>query len=304
MRKAAFATVILLLAGLAMAQTRHITTTYASNNGGSTNWVNMFDITVLNPGGIRITDLDVNISSAVNTAFTITVYITPNTYVGKDGNPSAWTKVSDGKGVGKGRDNPSPVDVSDFTLAPGTYGMGIHYVGASMAYTNGTGQNQKYQNADVALQLGLVRAGFFTGTVFQPRVWNGTIYYVDTAVLTGSGTGKPGTSIDFTLTAVTDAGLPYQLGSALGNGPIPIDTRVLGLSVDNLLVLSTGGMLPSVFQDYVGFLDKSGAAKAKLNIPNFPGLTGMRIYTAFLTMKGSAPSNVANISNTFLFSIQ
>lgn len=304
MRKAAFAIVILLLAELATAQTRHITTTFASNNGGSTNWVNMFDVTILNPGGIRITDLDVNISSAANTAFTIAVYITPNTYVGKDGNPSAWTKVSDGKGTGKGRNNPSPVDVSDFILPPGSYGMGIHYLGASMAYTNGTGQNQKYQNADIALQLGLVRAGFFTGTVFQPRVWNGTIYYVDTATLTGSGTGNPGTSIDFTLTAVTDAGLPYQVGSALGNGPIPIDTRNLGLSADDLLVLSVGGLLPSVFQDYVGLLDKNGGAKAKLNIPNIPALKGTRIYTAFLTLKASAPSGVSNISNTFLFTIQ
>jgi len=304
MRKAAFAILIVLLAGLATAQSRFITTLFTSNNGGSTNWVNMFDVTIIDPGGLRITAFDVNISSGVNTTFTIAVYVTPTTYVGKDGNPSAWTKVSEGNGVGKGRDTPTPVDTSDFILAPGTYGLGIHYLGASMAYTNGSGSNQNYQNADIALQLGLVRAGFFTGTVFTPRVWNGTIYYDITANLTGSGTGKPGTAIDFTLLSVNDAGLPYQMGSSLGNGPIPIGTRKLGLSPDALLVLSVGGLLPSVFQNYVGLLDKTGAGKAKLDIPNIPALKGVRIYTAFVTLKASAPSGVSNVSNTFLFTIQ
>ncbi len=306
MRKAVFAISFLVLAGLVTAQTRSITTTFASNNGGSTNWVNMYDANILLPAGIRITSLDVNISSAVNTAFTIDVYTTPNTYVGKDGTPSAWTKVSTGSGKGQGRNNPTPVDVTDFVLKNKSYGIGIHYTGASMAYTNGTGSNQKYANADIALQLGLVRAGFFTGTVFSPRVWNGTIYYVPaiSTDLTGTGSGAPGTAIDFALASTADAGLPYQMGSSFGNGPIPIDTRKLELSPDDLLVLSTGGTVPSIFEKYAGILDAGGQAKAKLHIPNSSVLKGIKIYTAFITLKATAPSGISGISNTFLFTIQ
>jgi len=122
--------------------------------------------------------------------------------------------------------------------------------------------------------------------------------------IVGSGSGKPGTSIAFTLFSPSDGGLPYQMGSSFGNGPIPIDTRVLGLSADSLLVLSVSGTLPLVFQNYAGVLDGQGNGAGQLNIPNFPPLVGLRIYTAFLTLKATAPSGISNISNSFLFTIQ
>ncbi|MBN2492691.1 MAG: hypothetical protein JXQ29_17725 [Planctomycetes bacterium] len=302
MRKTAFLVAILLLAGLVTAQPSFITTTFASNNSGSTDWVNMFDVNIINASGLQILSLDLNISST--STFAIAVYVTPNTYVGNDGNPAVWKKVSQGTGVGKGTNVPAPVDVSDFILTPGSYGMGIHYTGTGMAYTNGTGTNQNYQNADIALQLGLVRGGFFTGTVFTPRVWNGTIYYIPAVTLAGSGSGAPGTNLDFALSAGADAGLGYQMGSSFGNGPIPIDSRKLELSLDDLLVLSASSALPAVFQNYAGVLDASGKAAARLSIPNVPALKGIRIYTAFVTLKATAPSGIASISNTFLFTIQ
>ena len=128
--------------------------------------------------------------------------------------------------------------------------------------------------------------------------------YVQSAVrLAGSGSGAPGTTLDFTLTAAIDAGLPYQMGSSFGNGPIPIDSRKLELTPDDLLVVSTSGFLPMVFQDYAGVLDAKGSGAAKLNIPNLPVLKGVRIYTAFVTLRAGAPSGVASISNTFMFTI-
>ena len=55
-------------------------------------------------------------------------------------------------------------------------------------------------------------------------------------MLTGSGTGKIGTTVNLFLDAgVGDASLPYQLASSFGAGPIPIDTRLLGLTYDSLL---------------------------------------------------------------------
>jgi len=128
--------------------------------------------------------------------------------------------------------------------------------------------------------------------------------YVASATVVGSGTPNPGGTIKFALSSPTDANLPYQLGSALGNGPIPIDTRQLGLSPDALLFMSVGGVLPMVFKNYAGKLDANGDATASLDIPNFPVLKGVRVYTAFLTLLATAPSGVSNISNTFLFTIQ
>jgi hypothetical protein len=128
--------------------------------------------------------------------------------------------------------------------------------------------------------------------------------YVASTTLTGSGTPNPGATIKFALSSPADAGLPFQMGSSLGNGPIPIDTRQLGLSADGLLVMSVGGLLPSVFKTYAGMLDKAGAATASLDIPNIPVLKGVRIYTAYVTLLATAPSGVSGISNTFLFTIQ
>jgi hypothetical protein len=128
--------------------------------------------------------------------------------------------------------------------------------------------------------------------------------HVASASLAGSGAGSPGTTIKFALSAAADAGLRYQMGSSLGKGPIPIDTRTIGLTPDNLLVLSTGGLLPSMFVNYAGTLDAAGAGTAGLAIPNLALLKGVRIYTAYLTLLPAAPSGVSSISNTFLFTIQ
>jgi len=123
-------------------------------------------------------------------------------------------------------------------------------------------------------------------------------------VITGDGAGKIGTTVTLKLESASDAGLPYQVGSSFGNGPIPIDTRRLGLSLDTLLMVSIGAHLPTIFQNYAGLLDPTGKGSAKLNIPNIPALRGLKIYSAFLTLKAAAPSGVSNISNSFFFTIQ
>ena len=123
-------------------------------------------------------------------------------------------------------------------------------------------------------------------------------------MLTGSGTGKIGTTVNLFLDAgVGDASLPYQLASSFGAGPIPIDTRLLGLTYDSLLVISVNNWLPTIFQNYSGFLDASGKATAAINIPSIAALDQIRIYTAFVTIKAGAPSSIQTISNTFVFTI-
>lgn len=123
-------------------------------------------------------------------------------------------------------------------------------------------------------------------------------------VLSGTGSPAPGGTVLLALLSTPDPNLPYQLGSSLGTGPIPIDTRRLGLSPDPLLVITVLGALPLVFQGYVGKLDAAGKAAAKIAIPPIPALKGLRLHSAFLTLQASAPSGVKSISNTFTFTIQ
>jgi hypothetical protein len=96
----------------------------------------------------------------------------------------------------------------------------------------------------------------------------------------------------------------YGMGSSLGAGPILIGARKLGLSLDALLLASTGGLLPTVFVNYAGVLDISGRGSASLAIPNIAALKGIKIYSAFVTAKASAPSGISSISNTVDFTIQ
>jgi hypothetical protein len=119
-----------------------------------------------------------------------------------------------------------------------------------------------------------------------------------------SGNPAPGGTIVLDLVSSWDPGLVYQVGSSLGTGPIPIDTRRLDLSPDALLMLSVGGTLPTIFQVYAGVLDAQGKGQAKLHIPSVPALKGLRVHSAFVTLLASAPSGVAHISNTVMFSVQ
>jgi len=125
---------------------------------------------------------------------------------------------------------------------------------------------------------------------------------VDTQII-GSGTGRIGTALTLFLLSPPDGGLPYQVGTSLGNGPTPIGNRQIGLSLDDLLVVSVGGLLPTIFQNYAGALDASGQGTAKMIIPNSAPLVGIRLHSAFVTLKNGAPFNIESISDTFTFTV-
>ncbi|MBN2492900.1 MAG: hypothetical protein JXQ29_18770 [Planctomycetes bacterium] len=121
--------------------------------------------------------------------------------------------------------------------------------------------------------------------------------------LTGSGTGAPGTAYSFVLVSRADPGRAYQMGTALGAGPVSIGSRWLHLSPDALLVASTSNQLPAVFSAYVGLLDGGGTARAALHVPAVPQLTGLTLYTAFVVLDPQAPFGIQEISNTLGFRI-
>jgi len=134
-------------------------------------------------------------------------------------------------------------------------------------------------------------------------VFDAFVAKVEHTLLEASGTPRPGGIVSFVLTATADVALPYQVGTALGNGPIPVDTRKLNLSPDGLLLVSTSGFWPGIFSGYRGVIDSKGQARAAIHIPNVPALIGLRLHSAFVTLSPSAPSGVESISNTFMFSI-
>ena len=125
-----------------------------------------------------------------------------------------------------------------------------------------------------------------------------TRFTIETISIIASGKPNPGGMVTLDLSAPSDGGLPYQIGSSLGTGPIPIDTRQLDLSPDAIFMVSVNGFLPTVFKDYAGLLDAAGKGKGTINIPNIPALVGIKLHSAFVTIDASAPSNIKSISPT------
>ena len=177
--KAKLAVVIGSVVCAAAAQANSLTTMFTAGNNGSSLWTNYFDATVLS-GPITVTAFDVNVGAG---AFTLDVYTRTGTYVGSELNGgTGWTLVASGSGTGLGSTLASAVDVTDFVLGAGVTGMALRYNGVSPFYTNGNGSNQSFSNADLKLDLGAsaaTTAGAFAAgsSLFQNRVWNGTVYY-------------------------------------------------------------------------------------------------------------------------------
>ena len=121
--------------------------------------------------------------------------------------------------------------------------------------------------------------------------------------ISGSGSPRIGGTLMLGLIAPGDGTLPYQVGSSLGAGAILINNRLLYLSPDIILVVSVHGLFPSIFSGYTGILDASGKGTAAIHTPNIPVLVGIRIHSAFVTLKPGAPSNIESIGNTFFFDV-
>jgi hypothetical protein len=222
---------VLALAGLALGvslPSQSITTLFSGGNSGTTTWTNQFDLMVHNPAGITLIGVEVNCentrSAGVGSPFVLNVWRTAlgGTHVGNETNPAAWTAVTTGQGISRVMGAPTPVDLDDLWLAPGSYGIAFEYLGTAMAYTNGNGVNQTYSNADLTLTLGSSTTGRFGLPMYTPRVWNGTLQYLNgSARWWPFGEGCPGSA--GTPTIAPAAGSGPQLGTnfTLGLGNLP-----------------------------------------------------------------------------------
>lgn len=155
--------------------TNFISTTFASNNSFAGN---MFDIENIGSNIVSITGFDVHVDP-ITTGISITVYYHPGTYVGHESDATGWVFMGQDIITGQGLGNPTPVDVGGLSISPGeSYGLYVtvsNYPSTSMQYTNGA---NTYSNSDLELTLGIGKGNpDFTGSTFNPRTWNGVIYY-------------------------------------------------------------------------------------------------------------------------------
>ncbi|MEX2244600.1 MAG: PEP-CTERM sorting domain-containing protein [Fimbriimonadaceae bacterium] len=173
---------LILIAVAAGAHAQSITTIFTGGNSNSAGGGNYFQVTVAGTA-LTVTGFDVNTTAAAGTVFGFEVYTTPNTHVGNELNSAVWALQATGSGTSAGLNLPTAISMSNsFNLNAGTsYGMAIFLRGgqgpASLSYTNGNGANQFFSNADVSLTLGTATNAFFGPSVFNPRVWNGTMHY-------------------------------------------------------------------------------------------------------------------------------
>ena len=146
-------------------------TIFTGGNGlTGANVGNMFDVDVKNTNGLKVTALNVNTRAGTGTPISIEVWMTPTTYSGVENDQSQWVKVSQGTGnsSGGGGGSKTRVDIDDFFMPTGQWGLYVIYLNGGIHYTNGNGTNQTASNADLALSLGTGKGTPWTGGAFSP----------------------------------------------------------------------------------------------------------------------------------------
>lgn len=179
---------IAAVAGTAAARPS-LTTLFNQNNGGSAGGGVYFQI-VVGPNPIQVTGFDTNTSAIAGTAVPFRVYTATGTHSGNEPNPLAWTLQASGSGTAAGINLPTAITLGNsFVLNANTsYGIALTLSSATgtpapAAHSySGTGTSPlpgaiQYSNSDITLNLGTATNVLFSGTPFNPRIWNGTIHY-------------------------------------------------------------------------------------------------------------------------------
>lgn len=257
---------------------------------------NMFDLTVINPGGVVINAMHVNSNVNNGLPLTVNVWVSPLTYLTNQTVPAVWRMVATSATVSRGGGGRTLVTFPNgIYLPPGTYGMAVEQLGASPVYTN-MGGNRTFSNADLRIDAGLTMESpvFGAGSVFLSRIWNGVVYYstsniAQDAGYTFFGLGCPGAlgvttntsnaapRLNSTMTVTLDnltlgVGF-YMIGFSKTNslfGPLPLDLTLFGASGCSARVSNDATLL---------VIGAGSTASLNLPFPNVPTLLGMRFYT-------------------------
>src|SRR5688572_17038549 len=167
-----------------------------------------FDVNVVDPAGIMVTQFDCNINTTSGTNGTLGVWVTAlsGTHVGAQTTAALWTQVGTATRTHTGG-RTSFLMQTPFYLAPGTRGMALHHVGMNPVYTNPATPvpplPTTYSTLEVTLDMTVARSRTstvldpFGGTAAgnSPRHANIAMFYVSGAVACDfSGTPTRGAS--------------------------------------------------------------------------------------------------------------
>lgn len=172
------------------------------------------------------------------------------------------------------------------------------------------GRNRIWKFTPTTQDLTLISMGEPEPTDVAVSMDGNTVYWTCTsagvilrAVRTGSAptvTSLPaamGGTLRSFLHAPAAPGAMYLAASAARIGSVLLpDGRGVGLAMDSLFygtLLNAGAPQAT---GYVGVLDSNGMGTTQLVLPNAPGVQGLSIYTAFLTIDPAASMGIGSIS--------
>lgn len=295
--------VTLLCTGALIAQSP-LTTTFANNNLNANGGMVFFDLDVTFPGGVQIYQMDINTTAGSGG---IEVWTVPTTWVGNEATAGNWTSAGIATFTsGAGAGNPTQCCFgTGFYLPAGQYGVAIAQdPTTNQTYTNGPMPLNTFSTNELTLIAGASSNTQFSGAQFNPRIWNGNIYYelgpqpgtcgVPASKQTyGSGCGTPALGLDSNnpslgnnwdlTTSNIDAVSPFAItffgdrGPAVSFSVIGLDAPGCDVNLSSILVDGTG---PNV----------AGSATVSVPIPNDPTLSGgmLSAQSICLTLSNNA----------------
>ncbi len=147
-----------------------LSTTFAGGNGY---YGSMFDIVALNP--IKIKNFTGHVKYGTHQ---IDIYYKTGSHVGFEHNPGAWTLLGSVNVTGNEAPTLIPFDVNISVSESQTVAFFIAGTGA-FNYSNGSAVGAvAAQNDDLQILIGKSRMEWGEGgSIFQPRIWNGTVNY-------------------------------------------------------------------------------------------------------------------------------
>ena len=195
-----------------------LTTTLGGTFNAGTSATLYFDLTV-SGSGIVVTGLDLHLTGNG----TVEVYTCPNSRLGNQLNPAAWTLVSTGATL-TGSGGTVVVGITPFSLPPGSRGVALRTTGGTAhIFSLGNGSNQNYATAELSLAAGEVSSGAFSGSLASPWVVNARITYVGAAAAAatpiGFGCGQRFASVYESFATAAAFDLSFQSMSYVPNGP-------------------------------------------------------------------------------------
>lgn len=269
-----------------------------------------FDVQVTAPEGVLVCGMS-SATYATFGSYELTVWLTPDTYLNKDGNQAAWRRVARGTGTMNGGSyapptfNQVPLD-APFYLAPGNHGLAVYHKAAlgysTIVHTSGAFQGP-IAGPDLVLHPsasapGLTRGGLFSGNTFTPRRFNGYFHYTKVSLNNQGGygifglgcagsAGVPGNVVvsppvlgapmraDFT--NIANNVLLFWLGTSrtfASFGPLPFDLGLIG---------APGCLVRASFDSPLLLTGTSGVVPFLFTLPNTPSLLAQAFFTQGLS---------------------